>query len=87
VAPGGFWCSTAARDLLSAARVLHAPSSVVLLPTAESVLDVFQLVFNRMYLIVYSGLDLAWSLCLSTDCDQLHQVEVHISTQRHTSVG
>jgi len=72
VALGGFWCSIAVGDLLSTARVLHAPSSVVLLPIAESVLDVFQFVFNRMYLIVCFGLDLAWSLRLSTDCDRLH---------------
>jgi len=32
----------------------------------------FQLVFNRMYLIVCSGLNLACSLRLSTDCDRLH---------------
>jgi hypothetical protein len=79
------------RPEVSGARLLQGVfcrrrvSSVVLLPTAEYVLDVFQLVFNRMYLIVCYGLALAWSLHLSTDCDRLHSARrgLYLNAEAH----
>jgi hypothetical protein len=59
VAIGSLWWSAAAGDLLAPARVLHAPSPAVLLPTSATVFGCFLVVNYRLYLAVCSGLDLA----------------------------
>jgi len=52
-----------------AARVLHTPSPAVLFfPTTALVFGCFLVLEYRLYLIVCSVLDLAWSLLFSTDC-------------------
>jgi hypothetical protein len=57
VAIGSLWCSAVAGDLLAPARVLHAPSPVVLLPTSASVFGCFLVLDFRLYLAVCSELD------------------------------
>jgi hypothetical protein len=64
---GGLWCSAVAEDLPVPARVLYLPSPGVLSFDDSFCFGRFLVFDYRLYLIVCSVLDLAWSLLLSTD--------------------
>jgi hypothetical protein len=66
-------CSVAAGDMSASARVVHTPSPAVHYSDDSSFFGCFLVIDYRLYLIVCSVLDLAWSLLLAQIvCDRLH---------------
>jgi hypothetical protein len=76
------WCLVAAGDLPAAARVPHAPSRAVHYSDDSSFFKCFPVLDCRLYLIVCSVLDLAWSLMI---CDRLHSASKgsYVNTEAH----